>query len=143
MLGLSFVDLLIIGLGALTFIIWHVFYFNGQKYNSLFDVLLNGFTNQLYACNGKNFDSGADGYADISLGAGAPLLTVDLNSSKSMKIVDLLGNHGALAQQTVGVGLDRCLLVTNAFFEDVTENNDHRKSQEEKDKHLDPLRHAK
>lgn len=39
MFELTLVDMLIIGIGALSFIVWLFLYFNGSKYNSLFEVL--------------------------------------------------------------------------------------------------------
>lgn len=39
MFEISVIDIIIIALGAISFIVWLVLYFNGTKYNSLFEVL--------------------------------------------------------------------------------------------------------
>ena len=39
MAGLGIVDYLIIALGAISLIVWMIFYMKGKKHNSMFDVL--------------------------------------------------------------------------------------------------------
>ena len=39
MAGLGIIDYLIIALGAISLIVWMIFYIKGKKHNSMFDVL--------------------------------------------------------------------------------------------------------